>query len=136
MLVVVVMVVLVLVIVASAFAMLVVVVMVVLVMMVMRFGFKLFKGILKSITALHSTKDICTRKLVPRRCDYNSISVMLLYKGNRLLDLLLLRNVGMRKNDSGRVSYLIVIKLAEVFHIHFAFTCIRNGSKAIKHRIG
>ena len=42
----------------------------------------------------------------------------------------------MRKNDRRCVRNLIVIELTEVTDLHLAFSCIRNGSKAIKLRIG
>ena len=41
----------------------------------------------------------------------------------------------MRKNYRRCVCYLIVIELAEVFHIHFAFTRIGNSGKAVKLRV-
>ena len=49
--------------------------------------------------------------------------------------LVSLCNIGMRKNDTGCVSYLIVVELAKVLHIHFALVNIGNCGEAVELRL-
>ena len=57
---------------------------------------------------------------------------MLPDKLNCLVNLALFRNVGMRKYYRRCILYLVVEKLTEVFHIHFAFTGINNRCERVQ----
>ena len=46
-----------------------------------------------------------------------------------------LRRIGMGEDDCSCFLYLIVIKLAKVFHIHSTFVDVGNGGIAIYFRI-
>ena len=61
---------------------------------------------------------------------------MLTKKRNALLNLGGGQMIGVAQDDTSGVFNLIVEKLAEIFHIHFAFPRIGNGCKKIKLRIG
>ena len=116
---------LVLVIVAMALVFMVMVMMLVLLL-------ELCNGSVKSILALHSLENILTVKLIPRCGYYNSLGVMLSDKLHCGINLLVLCVIGVRKNDAGCISDLIVVELTEVLHIHLALVSIGNGSKAIE----
>ena len=93
---------------------------------------KCLYSILKSVLMLHCSKNILTVKAVPR-CSYNNrIGIMLTKKCYTFSNLLIPCSLCMRKHDCRSVSNLIVIKLAEVLHIHLALINISNSGKAIK----
>ena len=107
----------------------------VVVMMLQRFLFKLFKSIRHCILALHRGKNILAGELIRSSGYNNGISIMLSYERYCLFNLLLANLVGMREENSRCVGYLVVIKLTEVTHIHFAFSRIGNGCKAVKNGV-
>ena len=45
---------------------------------------------------------------------------------------MLLSALSMREHDAGGAGNLVVIKLAEVLHIHLTLACIGNGGVAVK----
>ena len=57
---------------------------------------------------------------------------MSLYKRDRLLKLCVGSPVGMAENDTTRVFYLVVEKLTEVLHIHFALVDVYHDGKAVQ----
>ena len=57
---------------------------------------------------------------------------MLTKKRNALLNLCGGQMIGVAQDDTSGVFNLIVEKLAEIFHIHFAFVCIYNGGEAVQ----
>ena len=61
---------------------------------------------------------------------------MLSDKLNGSLGLAFLCDVGMRQYYTRCISYLIVIELTEVLHIHLTLIDVCNGSKAVKLCVG
>ena len=80
---------------------------------------------------LHSRKNVLAVKAIPRSSDNYCIGVMLANERNSLGDLCFLCNIGVREDNTGRISYLVVIKLAEVLHIHLTLSDIGNGREAV-----
>ena len=119
------------VIVATALTVLIVVV-VVMVMMVLMLLLKCLYSVFKGILMLHSSKYILTIKIIPGGCYNNRLGIVLAEKLYTLGNLLFSRTLGMRKNDSRSMLYLIVIKLTKVFHIHFTLVNIGNGGEAVE----
>ena len=57
---------------------------------------------------------------------------MLTQHSNAFGNLLFACRAGVRKHDTACVGNLIVEKLTEVLHIHFALACIHNGGERIE----
>ena len=128
-----------LVIVASALAMLIVVVVmmlvVVMVVVLVHLLFKLRKSVLKSVLFLHCCEDLLAVKLIRGGGDYYGIGIEFSQKRNGIGNLVVARFVGMRKENSRCVRYLVVIKLTEVLRIHLALSGICHRGEAIKNGI-
>ena len=111
-----------------AVAMLVVPVMVVMVSLLL----KLCKLTLESVLALNCRKNVLAVKTVPGGGYDDRIGVMLTDKGYCRLDLRIRRGVGVREDDCGCVSYLVVIELAEVLHVHLTLADVGNGGECVE----
>ena len=57
---------------------------------------------------------------------------MLADKGNCRGELVLGYAAGAGEDDGIGVLYLVIEKLAKVFHVHFALICVHNGGKAVQ----
>ena len=117
-----------------AMALLIVMVMLVMVMMLMvlMLLLELSKSRVESILLLHSGEDVLAVKLVPRGGNDSSGRVVLSDELDGLFRLISLSNVGMRKNDTGCVSNLIVVELTKVLHIHLALINVCNRGEAVE----
>ena len=94
--------------------------------------FKNFHIIRNSITMLHCFENYFTIKFVPVGCDYRCIFVLFTQKSNSCDKFFFAYTCSSAKHDTLCVFNLVVVKLTEVFHIHFALCCIGNGSEAVK----
>ena len=104
--------------VAAAFVLFIVLVVMAMVMLVF---FHFVKFARKGIDMLHSRKNCLAVQLVPVRSYDGRMVVMCLDKLQRGCKLVFARNVDVAENYAGRSFNLVVEKLAEVLHIHFAF---------------
>ena len=87
---------------------------------------------LKGVFLLHGLQDLLSGELVPGRGDDGGHSVMLPQQGHHLVQLLLLHAGGAAEDDGAGVFDLVIEKLAEVFHIHFALAGVGHGGKAVE----
>ena len=81
---------------------------------------------------LHSLNYLRARKLSPRGSHDNRIMIMLSDKSYTLAYFSIRHAISMAENNARGIFYLIVEKLAEIFHMHLAFACIYNGCCAVK----
>ena len=120
---------------AALLAVLVVVMLVVMVMVLAVLSmlcFKLCYGRSESILIFHCRENILAVKRSPWSSHYHGRRIVLTDKLNSLGHLCLLCHVCVREDNTGRVAYLVVIELAKVLHIHFAFCNIGDGGKAVE----
>ena len=120
-----------LVLVAVAILTVVVVMLVVMAMLLLESLYRVCQG----VALLNSGKNILAVKGVPGGSNYGGIGVLFAQKRNTLGNLVVLRALGMRENYGGGCGYLVVIELAEVLHIHFAFIDVGNCGVGIQHRV-
>ena len=91
----------------------------------------LFKGIL----VLHRLENLCAGELIPRGGNDGGVLVVLAQQSDAGFKLFGLDTVRTAQNDGVCVLDLVVIELAEVFHVHFALVCIGNGGEAIQRNV-
>ena len=104
---------------AAAFA-----VLVMLVMMVLMLVFQLLQH---GIPLLHGLQNLHAGELIPGRGNHNGMGILLLEQCHSGLQLLFTDAVRPAQNDGTSRFHLVVIELAEVLHIHFAFVCVRHS---------
>ena len=75
-------------------------------------------------------KQLCAGKLIPIGRNYNRIGIMLLYKCNALVDLILVYKLCMAKYYARGILYLIVKELTKVLHMHLTLLGVNNGCKS------
>ena len=93
----------------------------VIVVIVGGFGGELGKHFRHGVALFHRREDIFARQGVPIGGDDRRRRVVFAQQGDKLIDFLLAQSCGVAQDQGGGVFDLIVEKLAEVFHIHFAF---------------
>ena len=96
---------------------------------------KLFKVIFKGITFFYYIKNSLSVKVGPRGYDYLCLTIVLSEKVYTFVQFFLGKILCMAENNCTCMFNLVVEKLTEVLHIHFAFLCICNGTIAVKHNI-
>ena len=112
---------------AGAVRVVALVVLVMVVMMVVRLFFELCKLDGDGAALLHGLHQLLAGQLCPRGRDNHGVFVVLADHRDALVELLLLHAVGAAEDDGvGRLN-LVVIELAEVFHIHPALRRVRHG---------
>ena len=87
---------------------------------------------LKCRGSLYCVKQLCARELIPICGYYNRVCVMLLYKFNALVYLLLGYKLRMAEDDTSSVFYLVIEEFTKVLHVHFALLGVNNGGKSAK----
>ena len=100
-------------------------VLVVVVMMLVMVG-KLLQLVGESIGTLYGLEDLGAGKIVPGGGYDKGFGVALAEKLHGSGELCLAQALGAAEHDGTGVLHLVIIKLAEIFHIHFAFACIAN----------
>jgi hypothetical protein len=80
--------------------------------------------------AVDNLKDLLAVKHIPGRRNYDSVRVLFAEHRNDLVYLFRLHSRRAAEDDGVCVCYLVIVKFAEVFHVHFAFCRIRNGCRA------
>ena len=94
--------------------------------------FQMVKGLFNGISSLHGCQNLLSVQIIPVSSYNYSMFVMLAKELNYLFQLFLVHTGSMAENDRAGVFHLIVIELAEVFHIYLCFLCIHNCSKSVK----
>ena len=132
------MLVVVVIIVIVAMAMLVVVMIIVimamamLVVIVMMLFLKLLDRLIKSVALFHCGKNVLTIQKIPRCCHNGCSGIMLSNKLYCVQKLALLAGLSVRKNDARGVLDLIVVKLSEIFHVHFTLVNVTHSSVTVE----
>ena len=107
----------------------------ILVVMVMNVSGKAREFFFNGITALHSSKELCTVENFPRG-GYNGCGgILLAQKRYGFGNLFFICALRMRKNDATCVFDLVVEELTEILHIHLAFFNVCNRGKAIEENV-
>ena len=104
-------------------------------MMVMMLVLFLKHLLLQRYRMLHNLYQFLSVKVLDRSCDDSSIFVQVAQKLQRLLNFLLCCNISTAHDNSTCVLDLVVKKLTEVLHVHFAFLGINNSSIAVQFNI-
>ena len=104
-------------------------------MMVMMFVLLLKHLLLQRYRVLHYLYQFLSVKVLDRSCDDSSIFVQAAQKLQGLLNFLLCCNISTAHDDSTCVLDLVVKKLTEVLHVHFAFLGINNSSIAVQFNV-
>ena len=91
--------------------------------------------LLQRYRVLHYLYQFLSVKVLDRSCDDSSIFVQAAQKLQGLLNFLLCCNISTAHDDSTCVLDLIVKKLTEVLHVHFAFLGINNSSIAVQFNV-
>ena len=120
-------------IVAFVIVIIVMVVMMVMVLLPCRCG-KACQLLLDGVAALHCRKQLLSVQLAPGGRHDNRRSVVLLQHGDRFVDFLLGRALGVRQHDTTGVLDLVIEEFAEILHIHPAFVDVHNRCKAVQNR--
>ena len=90
----------------------------------------------RSFRTIDNFKYLFAVKHIPRCSNNNRCIVLFAEHSNYFINLFGFHSAGTAENDSICVCYLIIVKLAEVLHIHFALCRIRNsGSTEYLHII-
>ena len=108
----------------------IVMVMMTVIVMIMMLVHKLVQAFFKGILVLRGGKYRLTVDLIPRGSYYRRVLVYSADYLNAFLELVLADSVGARKHDSGRMLYLIAVKLRKVLHIHLALACVDHRAKS------
>ncbi len=88
----------------------------------------------QTIRALHRAQELCACQLVPRSRDQHRVRI-LPADHLRSLELLLLRKLLCAAQDNGRRALdLVIVKLAEILHIHPDLRRIHNRRQGIQHQ--
>ena len=74
-------------------------------------------------------------KHIPRCRNDNRFGILFAYESDGFRDFFLFHIPSSAQNYSICACYLIVVKFAEVFHIHFALRRVRNGCGSAYHNI-
>ena len=119
----------------AVLVMLFMVVMVVMVVLVLGLLGKELQLLFKGILVLHRLENLCAGELIPRGGNDGGVLVVLAQQSNAGFKLFGLDTVRAAQNDGVCVLDLVVIELAEVFHVHFALVCIGNGGEAIQRNV-
>ncbi len=113
------------------FVIVVMVMMTVLVMLVHKIVQALFKGVL----AFCGGKNCLSVDLIPGSRNYRCVLIDGADYIDALLQLVFSDTVGTRKDDSGRIFYLIAVKFRKVLHIHLALACVDHRAKSRDRKI-
>ncbi len=100
-------------------------------MMMFVLFFKLVKFALEGVGMLHCRKNSLAVKFVPSRSDNRRVVVVRFYKLDRRRKLICARNVCVAENYARRRFNLVVEKLAEVLHIHFALSRVYHRGVSV-----
>ncbi len=92
---------------------------------------KLVQLAFKRCRVLHSGKYLLAVQKLPIGGYNRSLGVVFAHKFKRGCKFFTARNVGVAEHYASRALDLVVEKLAEVFHIYFAFVCVHNGGKRV-----
>ena len=102
------------------------------IMVMMVLFFHLLELVFKGISVLHSLKNLLSGDSIPGSCYNLGFFIVLADKLDSLMELIFLNAVGAAENYAAGVFYLVIKKLAEVFHIHFALISVSYGDTAVK----
>ena len=83
----------------------------------------------------HRGEDLRSVQLIPRCGDNDCVRILFTQESNGIGNLLLGAGLGVAENDSACMGNLIVIELAEVFHIHLALVGVGDSSVAVQHHV-
>ena len=119
----------------AVLVMLIVVMIVVMVVLVLGLLGKELQLFFKGILVLHRLENLCAGELIPRGGNDGGVLVVLAQQSDAGFKLFGLDTVRAAQNDGVCVLDLVVIELAEVFHVHFALVCIGNGGEAIQRNV-
>ena len=89
----------------------------------------------QSYRAFHSRKNLLSVKLVPRSGNNYRVLVLVSYKRNAAFNFILCQSAGMAEDYALCTFNLVVVELAEVFHVHFTFFRIDNRRIAVYNNI-
>jgi len=91
-----------------------------LLLMMMVMMLHLFKLLIQSVAALDGFEDLFAAELIPGGGDYDSVGIFLPKQFHSRGDFIIAEILGSAEDYGSSVADLIIIKLAKVFHIHFA----------------
>ena len=114
------------------FALLILALVIVMMVMVMCLLHHMLHLLVESGFLLHSGEDLRTVQLIPISGYDHCICILLPQKGHALCQFRLAHTGGMAEDNSTRVLHLVVEKLTEVLHIHFALLGVHHGGKAVQ----
>ena len=92
---------------------------------------KLVKLAFERCRVLHSGKYLLAVQKLPIGGYNRSLGVVFAHKFKRGCKFFTARNVGVAEHYASRALDLVVEKLAEIFHIYFAFVRVYNGGKRV-----
>ena len=84
----------------------------------------------------HGRQDGLAVHLIPGGGQNGSVGVLFTQHGNRVLQLGLGQLLGAGQNDGSGVLHLIVVKLAEVLHVHLHLGAVHHGGVAVQLHFG
>ena len=103
---------------------------IVMVMMVVLLLFHRFQILGKRIILLHGIHDLTAGQFAPGGGDDSRCGILIPQQVQAGMQLFFGNRICSAENDGGGGFNLIVVELAEVFHIHFTLVGIGNGNKA------
>ena len=79
----------------------------------------------------HSSQNLRAVQLIPIGSNDRGIGILLTQHSHALCQFRLAHTGGMAEDNGTRVLHLVVEKLTEVLHIHFALLGVHHGGKAV-----